>query len=186
VREPRLTSILQRVAAGDTRAVSECVDEYGSLVWRLATRYLSRADAEIEDAVQEVFISVWMSADRFDPARGSEPAFIATIAHRRLTDYQRRTTARRKHEAHARDEAPLMIVDHTPPARDELHRISEEFNGLPDEERRALRMSLLHGLTQHEISEATGAPIGTVKSRLRRAMNRLCDSVTPRTQGAQS
>ncbi len=172
-----MNSILPRIAQGDDRAVHDCVDEYGDLVWRLARRYLNRADGEVEDAVQEVFVELWLAAPRFDPASGSEPAFVATLAHRRLTDYQRRVTARRKYEARARSESEPAILKDATAEREEVRRVAAEFDGLPEEERRALWMSLYQGLTQHQISEATDAPIGTVKSRLRRAMIRLCGSL---------
>lgn len=80
IRPETLLTILQRISAGDQDAVAACLDEYGGLVWRLALRYLnSKADAE--DATQEIFISIWASAHRFDPAKGSEAAFVATVAH---------------------------------------------------------------------------------------------------------
>ena len=88
----RVRSILQRIADGEHSAVVACVDEYGGLIWRLARRYLGQSNGEVEDGVQEVFIELWLAAEKFDPSRGSEPAFVATIAHRRLTDYQRRVT----------------------------------------------------------------------------------------------
>ena len=63
-----MSSILLRISAGDKGAGAACVDEYGDLVWRLASRYLDRAKADIEDAVQEVFVELWQHAGRFDPA----------------------------------------------------------------------------------------------------------------------
>jgi RNA polymerase sigma factor (sigma-70 family) len=89
-------TILQRISDGDGTAIDACLREYGDLVWRLASRYLDRAPGEIEDAVQEVFVELWLHAGRFDPALGGEATFVATLAHRRLTDYQRRVTVRRR------------------------------------------------------------------------------------------
>ena len=91
-----MRTILQRIASKDTDAIGACLDEYGDLVWRLASRYLDRESGDVEDAVQEVFVEVWLSAGKFDPAKGTEAAYIATIAHRRLTDYQRRLSVRRR------------------------------------------------------------------------------------------
>lgn len=180
-----MQTILQRVAAGDDSAVVDCIDEYGGLVWRLARRYLNRAEGEIEDAVQEVFVTLWMTADRFDPSRGSEPAFIATLAHRRLTDYQRRVTTRRRHEG-----AAGSLPTGVPVEQDRLHRseagvrMIERLEQLPEEEGRAVWMSTYRGMTQSQISEATDAPLGTVKSRLRRGMLRLCNALASESVGA--
>ena len=181
-----MQTILQRVAAGDDSAVVDCVDEYGGLVWRLAHRYLARADGEIEDAVQEVFVALWISAHRFDPARGSEPAFIATLTHRKLTDYQRRVTTRRRHESAAGRAGSVSTIDPDPMHRSEAGvRMIESLEQLPEEEGRALWMSTYKGMTQTQISEATGAPLGTVKSRLRRGMLRLCNAIKSEPVGAE-
>ena len=71
-------SLLQRTAADDVAAMKECLDAYGGLVWSLARRLLVPG-ADVEDAVQEVFIEIWRSAGRFDPSMGSEVTFVATI-----------------------------------------------------------------------------------------------------------
>jgi RNA polymerase sigma-70 factor (ECF subfamily) len=181
-----LPTILQRIAKQDARAVEDCVDEYGGLVYRLARRYLDRAPAEVDDAVQEVFFELWRHAGRYDPAKGSEPAFVATIAHRRLTDHQRAQKSR-----HA---APLLgtIVDMKATAkldgiahRDEAKRVTKAMEALPDEERRALWLSIVHGLSHSQIAQATETPVGTIKTRLRRGIIRLREMV-PNDGGAHT
>ncbi|MGI9290061.1 MAG: RNA polymerase sigma factor, partial [Gammaproteobacteria bacterium] len=64
-------SILERVAAGDQRAVAECLDHYGNLVWSLARRFLGNSP-EAEDAVQDIFIEIWSCAHRYNKESGSE------------------------------------------------------------------------------------------------------------------
>lgn len=174
---PSLTSILQRIAAGQHDAVVECVDAYGGLIWRMARRYLDHAPSEVDDAVQEVFITLWMNADRFDPARGSEAAFIAAIARNRLTDHQRRLTTRRRHLKKIADNStPECTANAHNIHGDSTEEVSREFNQLPDDERNALWLAVHQGMTHQQISEITSAPLGTVKSRLRRAMIRLCEA----------
>lgn len=169
-----MPTILQRISAGDQSAVGACLDEYGGLVWRLALRYLgSRSDAE--DATQEIFISLWSSAHRFDPDKGSEPAFVATVAHRRLIDmkraaYVRRTVSIEKTPELSR-EGPSDV--HVSPWGVEAEMAAKALHRLPAEERDALWMAVRGGLTHTEIAAATDLPVGTVKSRLRRGVQRL-------------
>lgn len=150
----------------------DCIDEYGGVIWNLANRYLAGSSSDAEDAVQEIFVELWTSAHRFDPVKGSEPAFVTTIARRRLTDRRRRMAAR-----------PAVHMElsefRAPPApasdgeAEETVLVAEEFDRLPEEERRLLWFSVGRGLTHREIGIATGQPIGTVKTRLRRAVMRL-------------
>ncbi|MEZ6164311.1 MAG: sigma-70 family RNA polymerase sigma factor [Phycisphaerales bacterium] len=184
-----MSGILERLARGDQSAADDCVREYGGLVWRLGCRYLDQAESEIEDAVQDVFVEIWLHAKRYDPAKGSEAAFIATIAHRRLIDRQRRITMRRRKISKYADQVingsrnPVSIeVKEQADRRGSLYRQELEagFRSLPDDERNALWLSVFHGLSHRDISEATSVPIGTVKSRLRRAMIRLTKSISGR------
>lgn len=177
-----MPTILERIARGDTDAAEACVQEYSGLVWRLAKRYLDRAESEIEDAVQEVFIEIWLHAKRFDSTKGSEAAFIATLAHRRLIDKQRRITSRRRTEIKARPTLKeraisIPIVESAdagiPQAALYREELARGFQSLPEDEQTALWMSVYSGLSHREISHATEAPIGTVKSRIRRAMIRM-------------
>lgn len=182
-----MKTILQRIAEGDPSAVAACVDEYGGLAWRLAQRYLGRAPAEIEDAVQEAFVEIWLSAKRFDPARGSEPAFVATIIHRRLIDHQRRVTSRSATQREASTEtmaAPKSIAALLPAS--DSKQVATAFDKLPDDERVALWMSVCGGLSHSQIATATQSPIGTVKTRLRRGMARLGETLLPLFEGSQA
>lgn len=171
------------MAAGDESAVAECVDEYAGLVWRLARRYLDSAGSEVEDATQEVFFELWLNAGRFDPARASEPAFVATIAHRRLIDHQRRVTSRRRvaQSIEPKPESPARLRDML--QREEFARVAEAFDRLPDDERRALWLSIYAGMSHRQIGVATDSPIGTVKTRLRRGLLRLNDALSPGADG---
>jgi RNA polymerase sigma-70 factor, ECF subfamily len=83
--EPSTASMLTRVAARERAAVRECMASYGGLIWYLARR-LSQTLLDAEDATQEIFMDIWRSAGRYDPALGSEKIFIMTIARRRLID----------------------------------------------------------------------------------------------------
>ena len=169
-----MPTILQRISEGDPTAVAACLDEYGGLVWRLSMRYLnSKADAE--DATQEIFLSLWSSAHRFDPAKGSEPAFIATVAHRRLIDMKRSAWVRRSVSIERTPEPHANPGQGAEP-RDwgsEAELASKAFHKLPPDERDALWLAIRGGLSHTQIAAATDLPVGTVKSRLRRGVQRL-------------
>ena len=76
-------ALLARIAQGEQQAFAQCLTEYGGLVWGIARRFSpTRADAE--DAAQDVFLHLWRNARHFDPTRGSEAVFIATLARRVL------------------------------------------------------------------------------------------------------
>ena len=176
---------LQRIANGDESAVREVIDEYGDLIWRLANRYLDRAKHEIDDAIQDVFVEIWLSAKRFDPEKGSEAAFIATLAHRRLIDHQRKAMTYRKN---LRDhQVEKMSTEPSPgigSIRSAVHRqlaveVADRFEHLPEVERQALWLALHRGMTHRQIGEAMQSPIGTVKTRLRNGLLRLVKQMRP-------
>jgi RNA polymerase sigma-70 factor (ECF subfamily) len=160
--------LLVRVAAGDTAARRECVDAFGPLVWALARKF-SPSDADAEDAVQEIFISLLDSAPRFDPTRSSEAGFVAMIARRRLIDQLRK---RRPH-------VPFVDDDHAyqphvfSAGRLESQRIESSFSGLKPDQQRVLWMAAVEGFSQVEIAEQTGLPLGTVKAHARRGLEKL-------------
>ncbi len=160
------------------------------MIWRLAKRYLNRADSEIDDAVQEVFVEIWIHADRFDPSKGTEAAFVATLAHRRIIDRQRKISTRRSHERASVTEHKAQTSSNNTnagiPSSDDLKsenahlyrkELADGFAALPDSERAALWMSVYKGLSHRDISQLTETPVGTVKSRIRRAMIRLTETI---------
>lgn len=177
-----MASRLERIANGDESAVREVIDEYGGLVWRLAKRYLGSVPAEIDDAVQEVFVEIWLAAKRFDPAKGTEAAFIATLAHRRLIDHQRKSLTRHRVQqasaSEAKQDQPVSSL------RSAVHQqvaleVAERFDELPEQERLALWLAVYRGMTHRQISEVTQTPIGTVKTRLRNGLIRLSRMARP-------
>jgi RNA polymerase sigma-70 factor (ECF subfamily) len=161
--------LLARVAAGDGAAVREVIARYGNLVWSIARRF-ELADAE--DAVQEIFLDLWKSAGRFDPALGSEVTFIATIARRRLID-RRRTRRRRPQEAAQPADVVLeeVAADGSSPATSaDASRAAHALDQLRPEQRQVLVLSTCHGLSHAEIAAQTGMPLGTVKAHARRGL----------------
>ncbi len=183
--QPNTDSLLPRVARGDAEAVQACIARYGSLVWSLARR-MSRDVAGLEDLVQEIFIDIWKSADRFDPSQSSETSFIATIARRRVIDQHRRTARAQKLEtidesSAVAEEPGFAQVD----LGDEARRANAALDQLRPEQRRVILMSVVDGLTHAEIVTATGFPLGTVKSHIRRGLEETVRLLRPTAGGEQ-
>ncbi len=166
-------SILQRVANGEPEAVRECTDRYGGLVWSLARRW-NRSQADAEDAVQDVFVSVWRNAGRFDPSVAKEATFVAMIARRRLIDRMRKT-GRRPTEA-ALDEGSSAVGTSdavAPELGEDAARAERAMSDLSEVQQKVLRLSIMHGLSHERIATATGIPLGSVKTHIRRGLIRL-------------
>jgi RNA polymerase sigma-70 factor, ECF subfamily len=165
--------VLKRIAQGDPRAVSECIDEFGGLVWALARR-LTRTRADAEDAVQEIFTDVWRSAGRFDASQGSEKVFITTIARRRLIDRLRKLRQEPATE-------PVDVLDlagwSEPGSQGEVcveaERAAKAVAQLRPEQQKVLQLGILNGMTHSEIAASTGMPLGTVKTNMRRGLNQV-------------
>jgi len=175
VTEPDASKTLfERIAAGDSTAVRECMDSYGSLVWSLARRFTSSA-ADAEDATQEIFLDIWKSASRYDASMGKESTFVATIARRRLIDRIR--AANRQPDTEEYDDTVTPIreqpeADAGPVAAD-VATAQRALSRLNEGQREVLLLGIVEGMTHSEIATATGRPLGTVKTQMRRGLIRL-------------
>jgi RNA polymerase sigma-70 factor (ECF subfamily) len=163
-------SILERVARGDQQAVRQCIDEFGGLVWAIARR-MTRSRADAEDAVQDIFIDVWRSAARYDASQGSEKVFVTTIARRRLIDRIRRGRMNAMMDGEeALEDLRFAEKGNEGEILAEAERAAQVVARLRPDQRKVLRMGLLEGLTHSEIATATGMPLGTVKTQMRRGL----------------
>ncbi len=179
-----LPALLPNIAAGDMPAVNEFLRRHTPLVHGLARRVL-RHPQDAEDAVQDIFLEIWRSAGRYDPAQGSETTFVTMIARRRLVDRIRRTTA--KPQAQSLDDPTALPSPDTAPLelRDEAARAQAALEQLKPEQREVLELSLGQGQSHQEIAAAVGIPLGTVKSHARRGLMRLREmlGVIPNDRG---
>jgi RNA polymerase sigma-70 factor, ECF subfamily len=148
--------------------------QFGGLVWSLARRFSATA-ADAEDAVQEIWVELWKFAHRFDAAAGTEAAFVATIARRRVID-RMRASGRRPRTETLEDSAAMDIAD---PVEDS-GEIASDFavaeralSQLSEDQRELLLMGIVEGMSHSEIALATGKPLGTVKTQLRRGLSRI-------------
>lgn len=166
-------SLLMAVAAGGPRAVEDCLRRYSGAVWKLARR-MSPTEHDAEDAVQEIFLDLWKSADRFDPSIASEITFVMTLARRRLIDRARR----RGRAPSLQDMEEPEIIAAEPSAdraevADQAALVRGALEELRPEQRQVLELALLHGQTHQEIAGRVGMPLGTVKSHARRGLMRI-------------
>lgn len=177
-------SLLEKIAAGDQAAVGECLDQYGDLVWSLGRRFLGNS-ADLEDAVQEVFIEIWSNAARYKPDIASEVTFIATITRRRLIDRLRKKS--RQPQIEEFDEG---IGRQSPESTDlsienvEVQNVVKVLDQMPAEQQEILTLSIYRGFSHSEIAEKLDMPLGTVKTRVRRGLIHIREQleITPGEQ----
>ena len=176
--EARDEDLLLRVGAGDDRAFRELFARYASVAHALAFRLVRQAQVA-EEIVQEAFLAVWRSPERYDRSRGSVRAWLMGTVHHRAVDAVRREQAQRRRA----DQAAAMshgvaedLTDEVLSAIDlprERRLVRKALAELPDEQRDVIQHMYFDGMSQSQIAERTGLPLGTVKSRTLLGMRRL-------------
>jgi RNA polymerase sigma-70 factor (ECF subfamily) len=161
-----------RVAGGDADALRELYDRYGKVVYSFAYRLTSDATLA-EECVQDVFVSLWRRASDFDPTRAKLTTWLFIVARNRALDLGRQKSRRPELRDEVEpDGAAPDPADLTADA-DEAQRVAEAMAELPEEQLVVLRLAYFDGLSHAEIAEKTGLPLGTVKGRVRLALDRL-------------
>ena len=171
----RVGELLQRIAQGDQAAFARVYDMLAPRVFGLVLRVLVDR-AQSEEVLQEIFLEIWQSADRFAPNRGQGRSWVLTIAHRRAVDRVRASQASSDRDARTglRDlDVPHDGVAEQAELRIEGRRVVTALAGLPEAQREALTLAYYGGYSQSEIAALTGAPLGTVKTRMRDGLSRL-------------
>ena len=164
--EADLVAIIEAVAAGDRSALKQLYDRFGGRLYGIACRIL-RDPALAEDALQEACLKIWRNAGKYDRARGSATGWVITIVRHAAFDLKPRAPAA----------SPIEIVDE-PPETGMLHPgLARALDSLPETHRRALLLMYVYGLTHAELAAAMAAPLGTVKSWVRRGAAALKEAV---------
>jgi RNA polymerase sigma-70 factor (ECF subfamily) len=166
--------LLEGIAQRDESSLAALYDRYHLLAFSLALRVVNDR-GRAEDVVQDAFLSVWRKAGSYIEGRGSVKTWLTSIVRNRAIDL-----VRAKRESDSDDEAVLLAIRDPRPSVIEqvtatLDRdvIRGAIGELPLEQRQAIAMAYFEGRSHSEISEATGLPLGTVKSRIRLGMHRL-------------
>ncbi|CAN5250704.1 sigma-70 family RNA polymerase sigma factor [soil metagenome] len=176
---PSEEELLADVAHGDRDAFAALYDRLGASVYGLVRRVV-RDPAQSEEVTQEVLLEVWRTAPRFDVSRGSAVTWIMTMAHRRAVDRVRseQATRDRNDRAGAREGAGAHdVVAEEVEVRLEHEHVRRALAALTDLQREAVELAYYGGRTYREVAELLGAPLGTVKTRMRDGLIRLRDAL---------
>jgi RNA polymerase sigma-70 factor (ECF subfamily) len=174
--EPKWRALLGRIRERDGEALQTLYDETSRVLYSLAHRVLNdREDAE--EVMLDVYQQVWSSADRFDATRGSVLSWLAVMTRNRAIDRVRQSNVRRTRELSI--EEPIEAASDRPAP--EMQSILEQqrvlvrkaMAELAADQREAIELAFYSGLSHSEVAEALGAPLGTVKTRIRVGMQKL-------------
>lgn len=166
-------AMMARIRVGDDEALSAVYLRYGSLVHGIATQLLGEGDAA--DVTQEVFLAVWEKPETFDPERGALRTYLAVRTRGRCLDRMRSATRRAQRETRVAKDQGMITggIDDLAVGRVVAQQVREALAVLPDEQRQAVSLAYLDGLTYQQVAMVMGSPEGTTKSRLRLGLARL-------------
>lgn len=168
-----LATILESVARGDRQAFARLYERTSAKLYGICLRLLG-SEAEAEDVLQDVYVTVWQKAERFDRGRASPITWLAVLARNKGIDrLRRRSTKAEPIEAAAEVEDDRPLPFELVEQRQEAARLSHCLEELDERPRAMIRAAFLDGATYPELAEREGVPLGTMKSWIRRAMQRL-------------
>ena len=174
------SQLVALVAEEDPVALEALYDRYGAAAYSLALRVLTEQRLA-EEVVQEVFLSLWRDARRFDPARGTVATYLLSTTRHRSVDLVRREEHLRRRHGH--DDVVPPPADQAPGSDYEVEvaerrgQIRAALAGLPEAQREAFLLAYFGGYTQREIASLEGIPLDTVKTRMAAGMRRLKDEL---------
>ena len=176
LQDRRDRDLIERVSGGDHRAFSELYRRYSASAFGLARRILGD-QTMAEEVLQEVFLSLWRRAGAFDPARGSLRSWLFAQIHHRSVDVVRREEAERRRsrttiDLEASDEDVENVIEESW-LTSRRENVRSALAGLSPAQRQVIELAYYGGLTQTQVADAMGVPLGTVKSRTLAAMRRL-------------
>jgi RNA polymerase sigma factor (sigma-70 family) len=161
-----------RFRVGESAALEEAYDRHARLVYSLALRALG-AHHDAEDVTQQVFVRAWRGRAGLDPGRGSLAGWLVGITRRQIADRLAARARDRELADRAGRAAEPGVVGVAPHDVVDVVVVADEIERLPVHQRAVVRLAFFADLTHQQISEVTGLPLGTVKSHLRRGLERL-------------
>ena len=173
--------LLRRVSEHDRQAFSQLYDRYSGVLYSTVFRVLNNPD-EASDVLQDVFLQIWDKAATYDPALGKPFSWALTMARNKAIDRLRALKRRYSfieevtHEMEEEAHAPIPRPDEVF-TQEQAAVIRSAVATLPLEQRQAIEMAFLGGMTQNEIATSLNQPLGTIKARIRRGMLKLRDGL---------
>jgi RNA polymerase sigma-70 factor (ECF subfamily) len=165
-------SLLARVVQKDESALAALYDRYSRLVYAEATRIL-RDKGAAEEILQDIFYQVWRTAEKFDPQRGSLPGWLLVVARNRAISKLRRRSASSDDELNENAVSCPFNLESAASQNQLLGRVRGAMKNLPEGQREAIELAYFEGMTHSEIASKTGEALGTVKTRIRSALEVL-------------
>ena len=189
------TELVRRLGEADGAALAQLYQRFGRPCYSLARR-ICADEGLAEDVVQEVFLTLWRDPARYDPSRGSFATWLLTLIHHKAVDAVRRESTLRRRTVAAPEAGeewsptPVPGADQAAIARVAAGQVRAALHRLPLEQRQVLALAYFGGHTQREIAVLMGVPLGTVKSRMFTAVQRLrsllADQLGPDTLVAEA
>jgi len=179
-KELRWRLYLDRVRGGSSEALAQLYDETSSLLYGLALRILTDP-ADAEEVVLDVYQQVWKSPQNFDSSRGTVWGWLTILTRSRAIDRLRTRAPRRARElpieagCETHDRAPVPEAETI--FAEERKLIRQALEQLAPEQREAIELAFFRGLTHVEVAEAMGAPLGTIKTRIRIGMRKMREAL---------
>src|SRR5438067_3299725 len=173
------TELIQRLQRRDPQALADLYDRYGRLVYSLILRIV-RDSGIAEDLVQETFLRVWNRAQGFDAQKGSIGPWLLAVARNRAIDYLRSAGGRERNAMEFEEtDHPALYTDmeHDLLLSDKARRVKAAMEKLPANHRQVIELAYFEGLSQTEMAERMGQPLGTVKTWVRAALKNLRDDL---------
>lgn len=175
--------LIGRAAAGEARALEVLYERYSRVVYSFGVRML-RDQQMAEELLQEVFFRAWQQGGSYSASRGTFVTWLLSITHNMAID-EIRKRGRRPQKADSEDPDAVLagVADSGPGVEDEvwMGALRETINGaledLPRNQREAIELAYFRGMTQREISDYLGEPLGTVKTRMRLGIRKLRDNL---------
>jgi RNA polymerase sigma-70 factor (ECF subfamily) len=174
-RRKQLTAALNRVAGGDRAALRLVYDMTAAKLFGVCLRILNDR-SELEDVLQDVYITVWLKARAFDAARASPITWLVAIARNRSIDRMRSTRTSRLGEPIEAAESvsdPMPLASDVLEAEQQTGRLSGCLDELEARQSAAIRSAFIDGLTYEALAVRAGVPLGTMKSWIRRGLAKL-------------
>jgi RNA polymerase sigma-70 factor (ECF subfamily) len=177
-------ALLRRVAQGDRRGFEELYDRFSGVLFSTAYRVLNNQEAA-EDVLQDVFIQIWEKAPLYDPTRGKPMTWAVTLTRNKAIDRLRSTVRRNRLQDDVEREVETFEQFDDRSSFDAVASgetsklVREAIQKLSKDQREAIELAFFSSLTQTEIAERLGEPLGTIKARIRRGMMKLKDVISP-------